>query len=423
MSTTLNKLEYLDETKQQIKTALNQFGAGITDETTFREYADKIDDIYDNWLKVTGTGSLITLNNTKLAKMILELGGNTSQDGTPTPDNPVDIQVVKGSNSIKVENKNLMRYPYSTTTTTQNGVTFTDNGDGSITIKGTSTGDCYFNFYNNDVQNRLKLKAGTYTFSVDNTNISNIYIEFRLKDKNGDSIPDGRVQVNNSNKSVTKTINEDFEINSYIYIGSGNTFDLILYPMIEKGSSAISFVPHAEQTYSITLPSGMELCKIGDYQDYIYKNNGNWYKKSVITKITLNGTESGWSMVSQIGMVKFTIYNLVTNAVSNTNQLSTHFSNGHDIVNTFAIYTSFWFDIFTNEMTLQEFKTWLGNNNPVFYYPCTPTDTQITDTTLIGQLNTMEENLKSYNDQTNILQTNDDLPFIINASALKKGGN
>ena len=52
-----------------MKTALNQFGAGITDETTFREYADKINDIYDNWEKVTGEGTDITLNNTKKGKL------------------------------------------------------------------------------------------------------------------------------------------------------------------------------------------------------------------------------------------------------------------------------------------------------------------------------------------------------------------
>lgn len=37
--------------------------------------------------------------------------------------------------------KNLIPYPYSDTTKTVSGVTFTDNGDGSITANGTATGD------------------------------------------------------------------------------------------------------------------------------------------------------------------------------------------------------------------------------------------------------------------------------------------
>lgn len=35
--------------------------------------------------------------------------------------------------------KNLLKYPYTSTTKTENGITFTDNGDGTVTINGTST--------------------------------------------------------------------------------------------------------------------------------------------------------------------------------------------------------------------------------------------------------------------------------------------
>lgn len=37
--------------------------------------------------------------------------------------------------------KNLLPYPYKETTLTRNGITFTDNGDGSITVNGTATSD------------------------------------------------------------------------------------------------------------------------------------------------------------------------------------------------------------------------------------------------------------------------------------------
>ena len=35
--------------------------------------------------------------------------------------------------------KNLLPYPYDSTTITKNGVTFTDNGDGTVTVNGTAT--------------------------------------------------------------------------------------------------------------------------------------------------------------------------------------------------------------------------------------------------------------------------------------------
>ena len=60
----------------------------------------------------------------------------------------------------------------------------------------------------------------------------------------------------------------------------------------------------------------------------------------------------------------------------------------------------------------------MGNNNTTFYgIKPTPTYTEITDSTLLSQLNALA---KSYNSQTNISQNNNDLPFIINATALRE---
>lgn len=46
---TIDKLNYLNETKSQIKDALNDLGAEITNDTTFRSYVTKINDLYDEY--------------------------------------------------------------------------------------------------------------------------------------------------------------------------------------------------------------------------------------------------------------------------------------------------------------------------------------------------------------------------------------
>ena len=56
--------------------------------------------------------------------------------------------------------KNLIPYPYADTTKTSNGITFTDNGDGSITADGTATDIA--RFY---LARSIALKKGTYTLS------------------------------------------------------------------------------------------------------------------------------------------------------------------------------------------------------------------------------------------------------------------
>lgn len=51
------------------------------------------------------------------------------------------VQTIEGST---VKTTNLIPYPYVETTKTVNGVTFTDNGDGSITVNGTATASAAF---------------------------------------------------------------------------------------------------------------------------------------------------------------------------------------------------------------------------------------------------------------------------------------
>ena len=69
-----------------------------------------------------------------------------------------------------------------------------------------------------------------------------------------------------------------------------------------------------------------------------------------------------------------------------------------------------------NMSSKRDYLTWLSNNNTIIYYIlATPTTTEITDTTLISQLEAIK---KSYNTQTNISQENNDLPFELDVVAL-----
>ena len=46
---TIDKLNYLNETKEQIKDALNDLGAEISDSDTFRSYVTKINDLHEEY--------------------------------------------------------------------------------------------------------------------------------------------------------------------------------------------------------------------------------------------------------------------------------------------------------------------------------------------------------------------------------------
>ena len=120
MGTIAEKLSYLNTTKSKIRDSINLTGANLTSEDTFRSYASKlkkgyidiinngIDTLYNNFPKVSGIGSNLSLTPTYEAPMKLnEIQGSSLQDGTPTPDTPVEIQSVTGLQNIEVCGKNL----------------------------------------------------------------------------------------------------------------------------------------------------------------------------------------------------------------------------------------------------------------------------------------------------------------------------
>ena len=192
------------------------------------------------------------------------------------------------------------------------------------------------------------------------------------------------------------------------------------------------------QDFPISLGS-LELCKIGDYQDYIYKKDNKWYKHKAINKNTLNGNEK-W----HFGNTKTNYTNLFTSSFQNdikmpaNNNINSNtliycdkFSNNtnasqqwvNDTMSSVTINNgkNITFNIPNSiATTTDEFKTYLISNNITLYYVlATPIEEEITDTTLISQLNELEKAV-SYDDTTNISQTNANLPFIINAEAVKK---
>lgn len=49
MGTVSDKLNYLNDTKIQIRASLNDLGAEISEQDTFRSYVDKIDELYSDY--------------------------------------------------------------------------------------------------------------------------------------------------------------------------------------------------------------------------------------------------------------------------------------------------------------------------------------------------------------------------------------
>ena len=365
-----------------------------------------------------------TFENYTLKVMLIKSSDNDSWEPygvMPSPDYPSEVQVIKGNNSIKIENKNLFD---------KNNVK---------RIYGYIQNNTTWKYYNDSYSIRIPVKPNTnYVISADNSNET----IFRAGVTDSSNIPvlgtdvalysTTRYSNTNTPIYITTGANAKYIVIQVAEDSANDTFNTL---QLEKGTQATTYEPHQEQVLPLNLPNGIEYCKIGTYEDEFEHDGDKWYLNKYIGKIVLDGSESYTkSMHSDSNYCTF-ITNDFNNALGTNARyrlLSNYFVNndiGSSIPNkTGMSYLGSNFGLrfsieYSNASDVTGFKTWLSTHNTEVYYVLeTPTHEEITDTTLISQLNAIEKAL-SYDEQTNISQTNTGLPFIISASALEKGSN
>lgn len=362
---------------------------------------------------------------------------------SPNPEYPQDIHVVTGNNTIEVQGKNLLDWNLFEDNNYTNVVNKTPR---ILSITGKTsyyTGICIF--LNLKPNTQYAIQALVTTVGTNSQGKLVIY----NKNYNGSGNLSGdpssianRIVASSSlttegKVSCTFTTDETgiiyvvFQCNNNTNNGSITYEDI----QLEEGQVQTNFEPYYHADYPINLDS-FELCKIGDYQDYLYKENGKWYKRQIIkSKRYTNNNNFQLGSASTDNYYIFQTYSgnsTIDDAKINGNSLVCDnfvFHNYEDnlqeeyiAINSNA-YSYIRFHIASNrlsEKSVNAFKEWLRTHNVLLYYILeNATTTQITDETLISQLDTIEK-AKSNEGQTNITQTNADLPFIINATALLK---
>ena len=157
----------------------------------------------------------------------------------------------------------------------------------------------------------------------------------------------------------------------------------------------------SSEDFTISL-SSIELCKIGTYQDYIYKSGDDWYVHKTTARVDVSSL-GGWFASGSYAYK-------TRNGMSDILPASSDSSTAVGLCNAFSASTTnlvyagsvdYGFALpgaggtgilirNKNVASLADFTTYLSNN-PVYGYfaLATPTDTKITDATLISQLNAL----------------------------------
>ena len=204
-----------------------------------------------------GETHLADSDNGKIQDMMIY--GKSSQDGTPTPDNPVEIKsvvnpVIKvcGANILNIRNR-------EETVSGKNGLTYSVK-NGVIKVKGTATSSIGIEIMQQTANTKLKLKKNnTYIFNPNSKKVedNNAYLDLTNSRSLGISI-----KSNNVNKPIKPTEKDvEYLFSLAVRVNQGATIDMEWKPQLLLNESLLPYKPYTEQ--SVTLPITLNAIPVG----------------------------------------------------------------------------------------------------------------------------------------------------------------
>lgn len=243
-------------------------------------------------------------------------------------------------------------------TTSSNGISFVNNNDGSITVKGTSldSADTY--------GVKVDLQPGIYHTSGGQGNVK---IMVRVKDN-------GETKYYSNHDFVVST---DSYVDIYMHVDSGKTVDITIWPMLNAGSTALPWQPYQSKTATIQLTAPLH--GIGDVRDRIMCKDGEWGIERQFIALTFDGsTDEKWNEASTNDAAKKR-YNCKVGGraadLIHQTALCSHFPlivSGGTLGNIrgFTIANDY-IQLYLDGRPLEEFKTWLADNPIIVAYSVT----------------------------------------------------
>lgn len=266
----------------------------------------------------TASGTAVTFPQaTERPLSGLNIYGYSTQDGAPSPENPVPIV---SAGSVMTTGAQLLDFGHTPVTSlsdkyevgytvTKDGLTATVQADGGIKITGTKTTEGWTNIFWVIFQesNLLSIPAGEYTFTGN---------------KQYQAIS---IRISGSNYSNTFTLDDDSQINGYYIAYNGiQTVDDIVYLMLNSGSTALPWEPYTggvpgvnpyageinvsvsdngtqSQTLTLSTPGGLPGIPVDSGGNYTDENGQQWICDEIdlkrgkyvkrVEKIVIDGEE------------------------------------------------------------------------------------------------------------------------------------
>ena len=171
-----------------------------------------------------------------------------TQEGSGEP-SPENVRPIKGRDIVTVERcgENLIKYPYSSSSASRNGLVITSKQDGSISVNGTATDDTWFPF-RWDIEKRLPMNTPmTLSGCPAGGSSQSYYIGLYLGGKWFADTGKGNTDV----KFTTREIASRVEVS---IIKGTVCNNVTFYPKIEVGTTITPYSKYQGGTNTLTLP-------------------------------------------------------------------------------------------------------------------------------------------------------------------------
>lgn len=391
---------------------------------------------------VTGEKAFWNGSNSILSRFGLFKGDSfDGNDYAPVGMNKPTFGEIKGASNtiIYTQNKNLFDTRFGNRTI--QGVEIKTYDDGSFELNGTPTnGFSLMNVFSSKSyvpSGKYKIKVEIISGSVQKVEPSATFlcvytIQLSSTGSNSEYVREADI-VSRNIKEFTNAVNNPRSdmYTPYIWIPyhieNKKAFysynNLRMRATLVPNGENTDFVEFENNNLSASLPM---LHKVGNYQDRIYVKDNKWYlEKNTATKI-LNGSEN-WIKTAELENI-FICQNIINATKDYDDAYFSHFNNIKRYPNTDktgAIRGDNGTNVafcMNNIPNITGFKNWLNQNNVTVLYPIAqPITTEVTDSTILAELNKLME-MRTYQDVTNISIIGTDLTPDIKVKYMRKIG-
>lgn len=345
-----------------------------------------------------------------------------------------------------------------------NGIDITIDTEGVITINGTSTDSLNIKITNGVVANVSSTIPSSWLNDsigdVNNKTLSIIYqsgtfaslgVAWRIFE----NTTSYSYQWYPSSSTITQSFTSSQTMSCFVFfIGVNKTFtDYKVKVQLEDGTTPTSYEPYVggvpapnpsypqtinvvTGTQTITLSDGVvsdgytvslgsiELCKIGEYQDYIYKSGNDWYVHKEIGKYTFTSSDNwgsstygtnSWILDNKTVDYSFVEDKIITACDFATSVSYNNRATGDSTQTTVCYLVSNGTINIRNTTITAKADMQAATNGKNLYYTITPINTQITDTSLIAQLEAINEWLTRYGYTASVVGN---LPIVIERTTI-----